>query len=242
METRTTRECITCPALGRDGTDDRPNPNLYQHRWCCDDCRAQLPGLLIRIPRDHEDLDPTPGNTHSERVSGTTEAPLGVRTSVLDHLYTGPALTQPLLPWGPDQEGDLPTARTLYQITLAWWPAWAEAHPTETLPAPEVGELAAWLHHRTDWACNTLKENLPYHAQALNTLAHRLRLYTQGAPDKPEPIKGVECRECGCYTLARHAGDVLCTACGERMGPDEYERWITVLAETERQKAHQRAA
>lgn len=256
METsskRNTRECITCPSLGRDSENDRPAPNLYEHRWCCDDCRAQLPGLLIQIPRDHTELDPTPGTTHNERVSGSAEAPLGVRASVLDHLYRGPALANPALPWGADQEGDLPAARTLYQIALAWLPH-RPAHLQETLPNPEVPDLAKWLHYRTEWACShddrtgtactgdNLTNLLPYHAQAINDLAHHLRLYTQGAPDKPEPIKGIECRECSCYTLARHRGDVICTSCGDRMGPDEYERWTGLLAEHEKQMQHQRAA
>jgi hypothetical protein len=236
--TRTERTCITCPGLGRDGADGRPNPNYYDYRWACEECRPQLHGILHRIPLTHTLLDPTPGNAHNEHVSGTIDAPLGVRIAVLDELYTGPATTLPLIPTGPDQDGTLPAARILWHITTAWWPAWHETHPSEHLPEPTITALTAWLEKRTDWACNNLPALLgdsndqPGHARILSALAHRLDRLIDPGTSKPEPIPFVPCRDCDRYSLARLAGDIICThdSCGIRMSPDEYERWTKLQA------------
>lgn len=236
---RTERTCRTCPGLGRDGQDGRPAPNYFDYRWACEECRPQLRGILKRVPNSFAELDPTPGGGHHEHVSGTIEAPLGVRIAVLDQLYTGPALTAPALPAGPDQDGVLPAARVLWHIATAWLPAWRESHPRESLPAPTVGHLADWLEHRLDWACNTLEHTIGDHAAYLSALAHRLDRLNDPGSSKPEAIPFVPCRDCDRYSLARQGEIVLCTAndCQVRMGPDEYERWTKLSAEAAKQAA-----
>jgi hypothetical protein len=226
--TRTDRVCRTCPGLGRDGDGDRPGPNYYDYRWACEDCRPQLHGLLRRIPSAYNTLDPTPGGGHHEHVSGSHDAPLGVRIAVLDQTYTGPALANPLIPAGPDQEGVLPAPRILWHIANAWLPAWRESHPSERLPAPYVEPLTTWLDDRLDWACNTLEHLIGDHAAYLSALARRLDHLNDPGTHRPDRIDGVPCRECDGYTLTRHGEDVICTdpRCKVRMGPSEYERWL----------------
>jgi hypothetical protein len=239
MEHRTERVCVTCPGLGRDGENDRPSPNYYDYRWACEECRPQLRGILNRAPRSFADLDATPGGGHHQRVSGSIEAPLGVRIDVLDEIYTGPAITIPTLPLGPDQDGVLPTARLLAYIASEWLPAWQEAHPREQLPQhPTVANLAAWLEKRLDWACNTLPGLIADHAAWLSALDRRLDRLNGAGPTRPEPVDGVVCR-CDRYTLARLKGDVICTAadCNVRMSPDEYERWTKLNAAAAKQAA-----
>jgi len=233
--TRTERVCRTCPGLGRDGTDGRPAPNYYDYRWSCEECRPQLHGILNRIPHTFINLDATPGNGHREHVSGTIEAPLGVRTAVLDQIHTGPtiALAYPPLPTGPDQEGVLPAQRVLRHIAGAWLPTRQAAYPWERLPRPAtVKQLAAWLEARVDWACNTLPESIGDHVGYLSALAHRLDRLVDPGTNRPEPIEGVVCRECDRYSLARHKGEIVCTAngCNVRMDLDEYHRWVGLNA------------
>jgi hypothetical protein len=228
--TRTERVCRTCPALGRDGQDGRPAPNYYDFQYSCEECRPALHGILHRIPLAHHQLDPTPAGGQRERVTGSHEAPLGVRIGVLDELL--PATTQPLIPTGPDQEGVLPAARILWHIANDWLPAWQESHPSEALPSPTVAGLADWLDKRLDWACNTLPETISDHAAYLSALARRLDRLNDPGTTKPDRIDGVACRECDGYTLIRQGEDVTCTdpRCKVRMGPAEYERWTKLKA------------
>jgi len=230
--TRTERVCRTCPGLGRDGEDGRPAPNYFDFQHSCEECRPQLHGLLHRIPRAHLLLDPTPGGGQRERVSGSHEAPLGVRIAVLDEAYTGPAITIPLLPVGPDQEGVLPAARILWHIASAWLPAWRESHPSESLPQPTVAGLADWLDKRIDWACNSLPESIGDHAAYLSALARRLDRLNDPGNSKPDRIDGVACRECDGYTLTRQGDTVVCVdpRCNARYSRDEYERWTKLQA------------
>lgn len=241
----TNHTCRTCPALRRDGQHDRPAPNLYTYRYSCDECRAQLPGILTRIPLNHATLDATPGTTRTEHVTGTQDAPLGVRIAVLDELHTGPAiaLANPPIPIGTDQEGTLPAVRVLGHIAHAWLPAWQERHPHEHLPAPTVENLADWLQKRIDWALNTLPALMPDHAAYLHALDRRLDKLNGGGTHRPTIIDGVACRECDRYSLTRQGEDIICTArgCRCRMNETEYERWTKLSAEHAKQD-HQRAA
>src|SRR5690625_3366211 len=117
METQHTTEhtCITCPALHRDGENNRPHPNTYTHQHSCTECRTQIHGILNRIPHHHNDLDATPTNTSQpeHNIAGTQDTPLGIRIAALDELHTGPtiATANPPVPTGPDQAGPPPTTR-----------------------------------------------------------------------------------------------------------------------------------
>lgn len=245
METSTERVCVTCPALRRDGEHDRPEPNLYDYQWACEECRPQLHGILKRIPLAHSTLDATPGNTHTEHVSGSAEAPLGARVAVLDELSTGPhiAIANPPIPTGPDQEGTLPAVRVLGHIAHAWLPAWQERHPHERLPEPTVPDLARWIDDRIEWALNTLPALIPDHAAYLRALDHRLDRLNGGGTHRPAIIDGVACRECDRYSLTRQGDTIICTArgCRCRMSETEYERWTKLSAEHAKQD-HQQAA
>ncbi|MEU5157326.1 hypothetical protein [Glycomyces sp. NPDC021274] len=229
--TRTERVCVTCPGLGRDGVDGRPAPNYFDFQHSCEECRPQLRGLLKRIPGDYADLDATPPGGQREHVSGTVEAPLGVRLAVLNEIYTGPATTLTTFPTGPDQEGVLSAPRILWFIASAWLPAWQVSHPKERLPAPTVWHLADWLEKRLDWACNTLPALMADHAGYLSALAHRLDRLNNPTSGKPEPINvKIPCPDCDCYGLAWFQGDVLCTVCGVRMEDHQYHRWVGLNA------------
>ena len=245
QHTNTERVCVTCPALRRDGDNDRPAPNRYDYQWACEECRAQLKGILTRIPLEHATLDATPSTTRTEHVTGTQDAPLGVRIAVLDELHTGPtiATANPPIPTGPDQEGTLPTTRILHHIAHTWLTAWQERHPHEHLPAPTVENLANWLTNRLNWALDTLPHLTPTHTAYLHALDRRLDHLNGGGTHKPTPIDGVPCRECNRYSLIRQNDTITCTAhgCRCRMSPDEYTRW-TKLAAAHAQQDHQKAA
>lgn len=228
---RTERTCVTCPGLGRDGEGDRPEPNYYDYRYACEECRPQLRGILKRIPTHFAELDLKPRGGHHEHVSGSMDIPLGVNITVLGELYRGPSLTLTALPVGPDQEGTLPAVRILWYIASAWLPHWQSAHPDATLPRPVVAYLTEWLDLRLDWACNTLGGLIGDHAAYLHALERRLDRLVDPRTDRPQPIDGVVCR-CDRYTLARHAGQIICTApnCNVRMDDAEYERWTKLNA------------
>jgi len=243
--TRTERVCVTCPGLGRDGQDDRPAPNYYDYQHACEECRPQLRGILNRAPRAFALLDATPTTGRHQHVSGTKDAPLGVRIAVLDELVGRPAiaLVAPPLPDGPDQEGNLSTARILAHIATAWLPhrgAW------ERLPEhATVTTLAAWLEHRIDWACDTLPhlmgdhDDQPGHARILGALSRRLDRLNDPGTSKPEAIKYVPCPECDRYTLIRLGDEVLCTGtnCTCRLTGTQYENWSKLTAEAAKQAA-----
>lgn len=233
--TRTERVCVTCPGLGRDGEDGRPQPNYYDWKHACEECRPQLHGILNRIPRSFQELDATPKAVHREHVSGSVSIPLGVSIAVLDQITTGPATTMRVLPTGPDQEGVLPAGRILWHIAKTWLLERQSSYPWEKLPDPTVHDLADWLDKRLDWACNTLEASIGDHAGWLSALAHRLDRLNDPGTDKPEAINvKIPCPECDRHGLAWFKGDVLCTACGVRMEDHQYHRWVGLNAALEK--------
>jgi hypothetical protein len=250
METQHTTEhtCITCPALHRDGENNRPHPNTYTHQHSCTECRTQIHGILNRIPHHHNDLDATPTNTSQpeHNIARTQDTPLGIRIAVLDELHTGPtiATANPPIPTGPDQEGTLPTTRILQHIAHTWLTTRQTTHPWDTPPKHHtIKNLTDWLTNRLNWALDTLPNLTPTHTAYLHALDKRLDHLNGGGTHRPTPIDGVPCRECNRYSLIRHSDTITCTAhdCRCRMSPDEYTRW-TKLAAAHAQQDHQKAA
>lgn len=126
-----------------------------------------------------------------------------------------------------DQAGD-PSAPAVLDSWARDWQTWRWA----LLPDPAVPALARWLADRLDWACDRHPAVDDFAAE-LSDLAGRLR--PRGP--KAELKTGVPCRECDRVTLYRWPGSdfVECGSCPCLMTPEEYLRWVQMLAMPEHQ-------
>lgn len=142
--------CIVCQREGR--IPSRPP--------VCEGCRSALASMLREIPTLYARLDPRPGQSNTERVSGSRVPPVPLNIDVAD-------LTDAARPasigvkhaghWAsrggdPDQIGHLSVATILDH----WVRDWINHNwcPGDHLPAPTVSTLAAWLEVRLDDACD----------------------------------------------------------------------------------------
>lgn len=117
-------------------------------------------------------------------------------------------------------EASVPAVLDLWAID---WQSYAWA----LLPEPTVPALVGWLTERLEWACD--------HHPAVDDFAAELAELAAGVrPIAPraELKRGVPCRECDKVTLYRWPGSdyVECGSCPVLMTPDEYERWIQLIA------------
>lgn len=108
----------------------------------------------------------------------------------------------------------------------SWAQDW-QSHEWSTLPVPTVPALAGWLGKQLNWACDE--------HPAVDDFAYELAQLVAGVrPIAPraELKRGVPCRGCDKVTLFRWPGSdyVECGSCDVLMTPDEYERWIQLIA------------
>lgn len=226
--------CPTCVALNRTGNPEHPNT-------VCISCQAFISRALADIRQYHAELDATPHDTGQEKVSGSREPSLGVRTDVLDQLV--PATNTPWpthsqqLDETRDQLGQLPAARTLDNIASIWR---ALRHQRdETRPVPTVTNLTKWLTIRISDTAKAVPKTFTRNAIEIVKLRNTLETIITGGAGQDEHIRGIPCPSCKCKTLYKSPGNdlVACTACRHSGTINEYKRWVSHLRITEQQKA-----
>lgn len=226
--------CQVCPLYGRDGDQEakppRPPANRCDPGWSvCGYCHGRISGQLKEIPDLYMALDATPGSAPGGgRVSGTREAPLGVRVTVLDLLL--PAGSGTVTDPNKDQMGNLPVAVVLDQWVSDWRDYRAQK---EHRPAPTVPVLAGWLLNRLDWACQN-HPAMDAFAAEIRSVAGALHSAVHG-PQRKQAVHrpGVPCRRCDYMTLYTTTdGYIECRQddCGVLMTPEEFDRWVKLCA------------
>ena len=228
-------QCCVCPVYGRTGEkredgSTKPKPRLAEAGWfTCSTCRDRISNDVKSIPELFGLLDATPGSAGgSGRVSGSREAPLGVRVAVLDLITTTPlgTVTDPYR----DQTGHVPVTVVLATWAEDWRDQAHGDHPPSTVP-----ELCGWLADRVDWACRE-HPAIDAFASDIRGVLGVLYATTGHAKGRPEHKRGVPCPKCDRMVLYRAAGDdwVECMpqhkGCGHLMSPHEYERWVRLVA------------
>lgn len=108
----------------------------------------------------------------------------------------------------------------------SWATDW-QSYEWSTLPVPTVPALAGWLKARLEWACDEHPAIGDFAAELAGLVA-RIRPLAPRAELK----RGVPCRECDKVTLYRWPGSdyVECGSCPVLMTPEEYDRWIQLIA------------
>lgn len=192
----------------------------------CQPCRAHLNADITELAEIWASLSAEPGRRGTQRITGTREAPLGVRVPVLDHLLPAAPYRPVADPHG-DQTGAIPTA-----VVLASWAADWLSHHSPPAPQPEatVPALARWLITRTEWAC----DHYPHIAAFATDVGHTLnscRAAAQLYPERPELCDGVACATCDTRSLYRTAGRVHCQTCGRIYLTSEYQDWVNNLTQ-----------
>jgi hypothetical protein len=206
--------------------------NPVEKPYVCPRDRTWLDGVLRDIgelhPQLHDALTPT--TSGGERVTGTPEAPLPLAVGPLD--LTMPARALALTDAGKeardDQIGELSVASRLD----SWVDDWRTILPREGRPLPTVARLVQWLRDRLERACD-LHEAIDEFAAEMRQIRRTMLAVLGQLPARPERV-WVPCRNCDQLTLYRWPGDdrVRCEDddCALVLYPDEYERWIGLLA------------
>lgn len=212
----TTRErlCRVCPVYGQRAA-------YYETPHVCDACQARMARQLVSIGDQWLLLDATPATGHTERVSGSHEAPLGVRADVLDQLLPVTGLSAETIrdPYR-DQTGDTPAAVVLDAIATEWVEARRRGGHREHRPVPTVTNLTGWLRDRLDWACTYLPDAIDTHADEIRRLCGRLHALNGSTTSRdPEPLPGIPCRQCGHIALVKIDRQTICTNCSQYSGP-----------------------
>lgn len=222
--------CVCCPLYGRDGNEGHPPANRCDQGWSvCGYCHGRMAGQLKEIPDLFSALDATPGsNPDGGRVSGSKEAPLGVRVAVLDLLL--PAGSGTVSDANKDQMGQLPTAVVLDAWVNDWrdYRAMGEHRPTSAVPV-----LSSWLSNRLDWAAQN-HPAMDAFAQEIRQLCGALHAAVHGV-QKPQRTHryGVPCRRPECsYMEMYETSDsyIECGMCGDLLTKDEFDRWVKLVA------------
>ena len=228
------RECCVCVAYGFDGLEGRPAPAQWEYRAVCEECRSQFRRNLASLVEQHALLDATPGVVEQERVSGTREKSLKVRAAVLDQLV--PATDREREPDDPhgDVCGHVPLAQALNAIAEYWRTARFDRF-AEREPALTVANLATWIEHRLDWACEHIPEPVAAAVELLHPLVGHLYALNGRSFDRGQIIPFTPCPGCDVVgSLMARAGDdrVRCTAHGCRYTSTraDVERWTGLLA------------
>lgn len=189
--------------------------------------------VVTRWPADpvahHLRADPVPGARAGGRVSGSKEPPSPTPVTPLD--LTAPErvpVTRTVYKEQPsDQVGELSVATVLD----GWVRDWRITRDRgEGLPEPEVPTLAGWLLNRLDWACDD-NPAVDEFAADISHLRAILRSVL-GLREVPDYKVGVPCRRCDSLTLFRVNGSdwIECGQCPDLMSPEEYERWVGLVA------------
>lgn len=198
----------------------------------CERDRTWLDGVLRDIGELSPQLDGVlmPGASKAERVTGTPESPLPISVAPLD--LTMPARVLALSAAGraarDDQVGELSIASVLD----GWVRDWKTSLYRERLPLPTVPRLVRWMRDRLVWACDN-HPAIDECAEEMRTLRRTMLAVLGQLPSRPERV-WAPCRNCDQLTLYRWPGDdrIRCEDddCALVLYPDEYDRWIGLLA------------
>lgn len=184
-----------------------------------------------------------PGQAGGDKVSGSREAPLGVRVSVLS--FTAPPNNHRLgitEAWrDADDLGLQVGERSLLDTLCAWGRLIVEEHPDRLVgpvvprnggTAARVAACTGWLLARRDWPYEQLWCD-DYAGEIRQAADHARRLLGM-YDEQPELKAGVPCRRCLSMSLVRYPGeaDIVCArvACQQVLRPDEYEAWARLYA------------
>lgn len=205
--------CRVCPVY-------KQQPAQYRVPHVCDPCEARMARQLVQISDEWLLLDATPGGARPERITGTKEAPLGVRADVLDQMlpvggHSGEAIRDPYR----DQTGETPAGVVLDLIASEWLEGRRRDGHREHRPVPTVPNLTAWLRDRLPWACSHLPDSVDAHADEIRQLCGRLHALNGHVKEKTEPIPATPCKHCGHIALVRVEGKAMCTNCSQYSGP-----------------------
>lgn len=158
------------------------------------------------------------------RVTGSKERPLPLSVDRLDLGWPARSVQNTD---DDDQVGCVSVATVLDS-----WVRRIRAHRAkrERLPDTSVRALAEWLHPRVDEACDDFE-----HVKLLfdDVLQLRCQLRsTLGHVEIPDYKIGIPCRRCDNFTLVRVNGSdwIECGSCPELLSPEEYERWVGLVA------------
>ncbi|MFG3340549.1 hypothetical protein [Glycomyces sp. NPDC048151] len=228
----TNRKCVLCAAYGQE-------PVHYEHAHACFPCRDRFRHHLNGIAEQWLLLDPTPGGTASEKVTGSREAPIGARVDVLDQLLpVGPYTDAPIRDLYRDQVGETPAAAVLDAIAKEWLEVRRERGLREHRPVPTVVNLCAWLTDRLDWACERLPDSIGDNATEIRALCGRLHALNGNTRSRdPEPLPATPCKKCGHIALVRVDTQVVCTNCSQYSGA-----WVDAIADAVTRMTDQQAA
>lgn len=228
--------CKICPSYGRDGDGDNPPPRWTEPGWsACWACYGRTQQALKEIPGEYSQLDATPGGSPGDtRVSGSTDAPLGVRVAVLDLIVAagGGTVHDP----HGDQTGQLPVIPRLDSWVADWI---GRRRAGEHRPLPTVPVLCGWLLDRLDWACQG-HPAIDDFAGEVRGILGTLRAVNGHTSARPEQMVGVPCKRCDLVSLHRAPGDhyIACSNpdCGLLLTQDEYAAWVRLLAAAAQQQ------
>lgn len=176
-----------------------------------------------------------PGSGGAEKVSGSRDAPLGVRVDVLDQLIgTVDRELDAIHDRDRDQTGVVPLVSWLDQNVRAW--AEYAPHGSTRLPPPTVSSLTGWLRSRLPWACQTYP-GMPDFAAELATYKRHLER-ALGQDLRPTRYE-TPCPYCHVRLLFRKAGGdyIECKSCRRLWKDDEYAQLAAMAVDEHRDSA-----
>lgn len=198
----------------------------------CNLCRHRLAARLWELRDLHSLLGAAlvPGQSGSERVSGSREAPLPLRVEPLDLAGSADQADRALFARGvlgldDDQVGSLSVA-TILQTHCVAMATLLEVPP----PRPDVPVMVSWLSRHLSWAWSGYPEVADL-ADEVTTLVYSLRTLLN-VSRKPIYLKD-PCPSCNHAALKRDpgGGDVECGHCRRTWDHDQFDRLAVVLAD-----------
>lgn len=212
--------CVIC----RNRTPHRPS--------VCEPCRRWLAFDLGTLVAVWQELSAEPGRANTQRISGSRERPLGVHLAALDHMLPV-THTEAIVDDHGDQVGAIPVAVVL----ASWVRDWLETmHNPNDQPHFTVPDMAAWLAHFSEWACDHHPAIGDFATEIRTTLA-TCRAAIGELPLRPQLCDGIACQRCDNRALYRAEGRVTCAVCGKIYEQTEYDEWVRQLAGQTRQLA-----
>ena len=198
----------------------------------CNLCRRRLPSRLWELRDLHSLLGAAlqPGQTGTERVSGSREVPVPLRLEPLDLAAGADQADRVLFARGvlgidDAQVGSLSVA-TILQTRCVEMAKLLEVDP----PKADVPSMVSWLSRHLSWAWSDYPDVADL-ASEVATLLYSVRALLN-VSRKPIYLKDA-CPSCGVKALRRDpgGGDVECGNCHRDWDFTQFERLAVVLAD-----------